>query len=150
MRIVPSVHSNCTLIILCLFILSLGMNGCGKMPINGDLDGQWQVMEVRNGEEQVVFPTGKRFYFNFYLHVCQLGTEDNRPAGLVANMVYEDDVLSLDFPYVKSGEVDALWMGRLKYWGVPQSGQVTYKILLISSSVLEMKAGDVVVYCRKF
>ena len=70
------------------------MTTCQKAPINGDLDGQWQVIQV-DPDPQVQFP--ERLYYNFSLHVCSLSYYGGYFQS--ANMIYEDDKISLDFPY---------------------------------------------------
>ncbi|MDZ3927115.1 hypothetical protein UZS95_11540 [Parabacteroides goldsteinii] len=36
-------------------LLILIVSACGKMPINGDLDGRWQIMKIEyaSGEEEM-------------------------------------------------------------------------------------------------
>ena len=40
--------------------------GCGKLPINGDLDGQWQIQEIRYTDGRVETP--ERAYYCVQLH----------------------------------------------------------------------------------
>lgn len=143
--IVPS----CPFLFMAIFTFVM-MQSCGKMPINGDLDGKWQVMEVIDDGVSLTFPEGKRYYFNFYLHVCQLAEEDGYIGDFTANMSYANDVLTLDFPYVKEGKVSPSSLKTLKYWGVPTNGEVVFRIGHLSSSGLEMSSGTTIVRCRKF
>lgn len=123
---------------------------CSKMPINSDLDGKWQVMEVVEDGELVEFPHGKRYYYNFYLHVCQLAEEYGYIQDFTANMTYSDGRLTLDFPHVKNGEVPASGLENLRFWGIPTLGEVTFKITHLTSSSLVMTDGSYTVRCRKF
>lgn len=43
---------------------------CQKAPINGNLDGQWEVVEVNPHPEVEILD--QRLFYNFYRHVCQL------------------------------------------------------------------------------
>lgn len=128
----------------------LSLQQCTKMPINDGLDGKWQVMEVSEQGESIVFPEGKRYYFNFYLHVCQLAEEYGYISGFTASMSYSDGLLILDFPYVKDGSVSISDINTLRYWGIPTSGEAVFKINELTSSGLVMSSGSTVVRCRRF
>lgn len=136
--------------LLMAVLASYMMQSCGKMPINGDLDGKWQVLEVEENGEPLAFPDGKRYYFNFYLHVCQLGEEYGYIGDFSAKMSYSNDLLTLEFPYIKAGKVSPSDLNTLRYWGIPATGEVVFSILHLSSSRLEMTSGTTVVRCRKF
>ena len=51
-------------------LLLLMASACGKMPINGDLDGRWQIMKIEyaSGEEEVP----ERAYYSVALHTINL------------------------------------------------------------------------------
>ena len=74
----------------------MGFQNCTKAPINGDLDGEWEVMEVypetSGGFEHT------RLFYNFSRHVCML-TYYGGPF-TDGNMIYDGTSLSLEFPYV--------------------------------------------------
>lgn len=74
-----------------LFIILL--LSCQKSPINGDLDGQWEVVEVYPEPEKVIIH--ERLYYNFYLHVCMLSYYGGTTA--YANMNYNGETMVLDF-----------------------------------------------------
>lgn len=58
---------NRILFLVCLIILG----SCGKMPINGDLDGRWQLMKiVFHTHHEVVEPSFT--YYDVNLHLMQL------------------------------------------------------------------------------
>lgn len=73
--------------------LMLGIAACRKGGINGDLDGQWQIMEVENLSTGEVSGPMQRYYC-LYLHTVNL-TGSGTVAG---NMTYEGDRLTLEFP----------------------------------------------------
>lgn len=77
------------LILLTLFI------SCGKTPINGDLDGRWQLMKVVfHTNSETVEP--EFTYFDVNLHLMQLkkikGNTD-RPGAINARFEHTDDSL---------------------------------------------------------
>lgn len=125
-------------------------SGCSKVSHNGHLDGQWQVMEVSYGDENVTFPEGERFYYLFYLHTFQLGVADKRPHGLIGNMSYDGNTLGLDFPLIRKGEVDQNWIRRMRYWGLPETGDATLQIRQLTAGKLVMQRDTVTIVCRKF
>lgn len=114
---------------------------CQKSPINGDLDGQWQVVDVDPKEEGPLGDT--TLYYCFSLHVCQL----SKTGGVYTsgNMVYEGESLGLDFPYAKSQTAIA----KLKQYGIYEN-PVTFEIIHLDNKKLILKNGDVVVTMRKF
>lgn len=141
----------------CVFILTAIISmtvcffqGCQKASHNGDLDGQWQVMEVLHGDEPISRPEDQRYYYNFYLHTFQLGYTDMRYERLVGNMVYERNHLMLTLPFVIEDKVKPEWVKRLVFWGMPASGEADMQILELNSSRLVMRHDSVTIICRKF
>lgn len=117
-----------TFIISCILSV-LAFQGCQKTPINGDLDGQWQVVEVSPLPEETV--VHERLYYNFSLHVCQLTYYDGWFTK--AWMEYNGETLSLDFPYIDSQEDLFL----LRQYGVPEP-QTTFKVKFERSNRLTL------------
>ena len=72
-------------------LLVLIVSACGKTPINGDLDGRWQIMKIEyvSGEEE-------RAYYSVALHTINLmqvgGTSQT------GNMEYTGDSLFVVMP----------------------------------------------------
>ncbi len=125
--------------LLTLFITT----GCPKHPINGDLDGQWQVMEVTPEPSEVVIL--ERLYYCFSLHTTQLTSYGTGP-WLSGNILkFDDHQLVLDFPYATS----ALSKARLKQYGI-YNNPVTFTIEHLDKKKLILRDGDVVVTLRKF
>ncbi|MDE6795775.1 MAG: lipocalin-like domain-containing protein [Muribaculaceae bacterium] len=125
------------------FLVLLLTTGCPKHPINGDLDGQWQVMDVVPEAPEIILQ--ERLYMCFSLHVCQL-TEYGNGVNTVGNMKYvKDKTLYLDFPNAHS----ALSKARLKQYGI-YSNPVTFTIEHLDKKKLILRDGDVVVTLRKF
>lgn len=119
-------------------------SSCQKSPINGDLDGQWQIVSV----EPEVTPAliNSKLYYCFSLHVCQLTYYDNGIVG-TGNMKYDSETSSLylDFPYLKTDYS----MSILKQYGIYEN-PVTFTIEHLDSKSLVMRDGETVVTLRKF
>lgn len=62
-----------------LFIISivLLLTACDKMPMNGNLDGMWQLMAIQNNATSNVSDVkDSRLYYSFQLHLVQLNSGD--------------------------------------------------------------------------
>ena len=78
-------------------LLILIVSACGKTPINGDLDGRWQIMKIEyaSGEEE----TPERAYYSVALHtinLMQVGVTSQ-----TGNMEYTGDSLFVEMPISK-------------------------------------------------
>lgn len=106
---------------LLVFLLGFLAEGCQKEPINGALDGQWEVIEVMPQPETIVIE--KRLFYNFSLHVCALTYYE--ALFMNGNMDYDQSkqTLWLEFPYADS-ESDIL---ALRQYGI-LSNPVTFHV----------------------
>ena len=123
-----------------LFCVLLG--GCQKSPINGNLDGQWQVMEVTpEPPEEILYDT--RLYITFYLHSCML----TYYGGILTNgnFKYDGETIYMDFPYMKT-ERDAL---ILKQYGI-DSNPVVFDVEKLDKNKMVLRNGNTTVSLRKF
>lgn len=134
-----SIRPHTFLLIIAILLLFL-TSGCQKSPINGDLDGQWQVMEV--SPAPVETPINARLYYCFYLHVCQL----NYYGGTLTtgSMDYSGDHITLSFPDT-SGETAA----GLRQYGIP-ANPVTFTVDRLDSKSLILRSAATTVTLRKF
>lgn len=118
------------------FILISVLPGCQKSPINGDLDGQWQVVEVNPTPQEIIIH--ERLYYNFSLHVCQLTYYDGWFTK--AWMEYNGETLSLDFPYIDS--IDDLF--TLRQFGIPEPKTV-FSVRFEGNKRLVLTSGETTV-----
>lgn len=126
-------------IIAALAAAALTFSGCNKAPMNGHLDGQWQLMTVETPSRTVSLTSGR--YYCFYRHVANL-----RPGGPSANLYYDetDKILTLEFPYPNSD---------LRTYEIPHSTPYTceFKVIKLSRKQLVMTLDDSLTYTfRKF
>ena len=121
-------------------ILATGLAACQKSPVNGDLDGQWQVTDVTPPVNHPEF--SGRLYYCFSLQVCQLTTG---PVYTSGNLRFNGDRLSLDFPFATSPEA----ADSLRWWGI-NSNPVAFTIRSLDKDRLVMSDGEVTVTMRKF
>lgn len=123
----------CLLILWCLILLT----GCGKLPINGDLDGQWQILEIRYADDRIETP--ERAYYCVQLHTITL-RQVNGP-NQTGNMVYEGDQLSLDMPLSDVSD--------LRVFGLDDTKE-TFTVTELSSSRLVLTSDYARISFRKF
>lgn len=136
-------YNHLFLLRICASFMMIIFAGCQKSPINGDLDGQWQVMEVTpNAPETIV---SVRLYMCFSLHTVQLSYYGTGVWASGNILRFEDKTLSLDFPYETSESSIAL----LKQYGI-YSNPVTFTVEHLDKNKLILRDGDTVVTLRKF
>lgn len=125
-----------------LLLMTLSFSGCQKSPINGDLDGQWQVMSVEPEAPETIITN--RIYYCFYMHTCQL-TICDEDVWAGGNMNYNGNNLSIDFPDLTT----ELAAKKLRQFGI-YSNPVTFSIGHLDKKKLILKDGDVTITLRKF
>jgi len=122
-------------------ILTILLPSCQKSPINGDLDGQWQVMEV--SPEPDVIVTENRIYYCFSLHVCQLTQYGGRI--ISGNLKYANNEIRLEF----AGCDDKKSQMLLRQYGI-NSNPVTFSVEQLDKKSLILRDGDTIVTLRRF
>lgn len=122
-----------------LIVLPVLCAGCRKGGINGDLDGQWRIINIEKLPGNVATHPENRF-INLYLHTVNLTVGGVAAAG---NMTYSGDRLTLEFPYHKDNEA------FLNPWGI-YSWQTTFTIRSLSSRNLVLSSDSAVITLKKF
>lgn len=125
-----------TLCLLLCALITLGMASCRKGSINGDLDGQWQIMEMEDLVTGETTPQ-QQLYYCLYLHTVNLTGAGLKPG----NMTYEGKHLILEFPLTP--------VSQLKPWGIYAS-PTDFEIEHLTSSRLVMKSDRVRIHFRKY
>lgn len=112
-------------------------SACSKLPINGNLDGQWQVQQIeyRSGETE----TPKQTYYNISLHTVNL-MQVGGPFE-AGNMQYNGDSLWISMP-VSSLE-------RLRPFGLNQK-DTRFGVEKLTSSHLVLQSDYARLSFRKF
>lgn len=124
-----------------ILLVLLMPTSCQKAPINGDLDGQWQVMNVTPEPEDK--PIKERIYYCFNLHVCNLTYYGE--VFTIGNMQFDGKTLYLDFPYADS----ELSVRKLRQYGINEN-PITFNVEHLDKKSLILRHGDTVVTMRKF
>ena len=114
-------------------LLLLMAGACGKMPINGDLDGRWQIMKIEyaSGEEEVP----ERAYYSVALHTINLMKVD--VGNQTGNMEYTGDSLFVVMPISKVKDLLPFGMnGTEQRFGVKE---LTSKYLVLQSDYARLE-----------
>ena len=114
-------------------LLVLIVSACGKTPINGDLDGRWQILKIEyaSGEEE----TPERAYYSVALHtinLMQVGVTSQ-----TGNMEYTGDSLFVEMPISKIEDLLPFGMnGTEQRFGVKE---LTSKHLVLQSDYARLE-----------
>ena len=114
-------------------LLLLMAGACGKMPINGDLDGRWQIMKIEyaSGEEEMP----ERAYYSVALHTINLMKVD--VTSQTGNMEYTGDSLFVVMPISKVEDLLPFGMnGTEQRFGVKE---LTSKYLVLQSNYARLE-----------
>lgn len=133
-------YSRSKLLIIISILTTLIMCNCQKSPINGYLDGQWQVMDVYPTPETII---DQRLYYCFYMHTCMLTYYGGEVAN--GNFRYSDNSIYMDFPHPNIAPPAPI----LKQYGI-NSNPVTFSIEILTKNKLVLKDGETIVTLRKF
>ena len=135
---------------VCVLVCTILVGGCRKAPINGKLDGQWQIMKIELTDDGTVTTPEWRAYIDINLHVVNLTTvttaevQGDRVCG---NLIYDKSAstMTLDFPYNTEGSK----LERLKVWGI-YSNPVTFDIVKVNGKELVIRSARSIVTCRRY
>ncbi|MEY8245035.1 lipocalin-like domain-containing protein [Heminiphilus faecis] len=113
------------------------MTGCRKRSINGDLDGQWQIMKITLADGTVENP--EQYYYCLYLHTVNL--TNVKGAMITGNMEYGGNTLTLKFP---TNEASSMLR-----WGI-DAKETTFEVKHLSHSGMTLHSDYATIEFRKF
>lgn len=85
-------HQNMKQILLFIFLL-LGISGCDKTPINGKLDGRWQLMTIEQEDGSVT--KCHRIYYSIQLHLIEISDKGGKGGTHIGRFSYKDNEVTL-------------------------------------------------------
>lgn len=130
--------------IIALISIAL-FDSCRKAPINGKLDGQWQIMSINSVDDDTqLLPENTFRYVCINLHVIQF---TGNGGGISGNMHYDksEKIIFCDFPYNTEGAA----FKHLENYGIYEN-PAKLEILTLTSSKLVYKTSGAIVTCRKY
>ena len=114
-------------------LLTLIVSACGKMPINGDLDGRWQIMKIEYASGVEEAP--ERAYYSVALHTINLMKVD--VTSQTGNMEYTGDSLFVVMPVSKVEDLLPFGMnGTEQRFGIKE---LTSKNLVLQSDYARLE-----------
>jgi len=132
------------------------LTGCDKLPINGDLDGLWQLMEIKQGDDIKEVKTD-RLYCSFQLHMFMLG-DDGHPRGYFGNFEHEGNTMRFyNFTYRSDYTQESNYDKFMSYdkdksvispWGF-YSTDCTFDVVKLNSSELILQHENLIIKYRK-
>ena len=122
-------------------VVSTSFLSCQKAPINGNLDGQWEVMEVYPKPENEVID--QRLFYNFYLHVCQLTYYGGY--FLDGEISYDGESLYINFP----AKLNNFQVKGLSQYGI-STNPVVFDVEFPDKNSLILSNEEAMVVLRKF
>lgn len=134
-------------------MLSLFSISCSKQPINGKLDGMWQLTEIEYPNGTNVFPS--KVYYSIQLHILKLSNiHDGSLHGsntdyYVGRFEHTNDSLNFyDIRHYKEEEVIANPVELAPYGlnGISDH----FAIEKLTGSNMVLKSTDITLYFRKF
>lgn len=144
-------------------VLLTAFAACDKVPINGPLDGQWQMMRIET-PDSVRDAKPLHAYLCFQLHLSEWNSEGHR---YYAEFSHDgDSLLFWHFAHHSLHRTQAdnnEWMtaaelaggtddnpdGLLDRWGI-HSLDARFRVLTLNSSTLVLERNDTVLHLRKF
>lgn len=133
-------------LILCVSLFG----ACRKTPINGDLDGHWQIMSVEWVSDGSDVSPLLRSYICINLHIMQLrnvSLSEDPGSVFSGNMYYDkaESKITVDFPYNTSpNQVD-----QLHPWGI-YTNPVTFDIVKLDGKQLVLRTPETFITCRRY
>lgn len=79
---------------IALFIvLLLGISSCDKAPINGKLDGRWQLMTIEYEDGSI--KECQRIYYSIQLHLIEISDKGGRGGTFIGRFSYKGNEVTM-------------------------------------------------------
>lgn len=133
-------------ILLFIFLL-LGISSCDKAPINGKLDGRWQLMtiEYENGS----MTECNRIYYSIQLHLIEISAKGGNGGTFIGRFSYKDNEVTMS-EFRRRGNEEALaGLKELEVFGM-NSFLTHFKVEKATSEKMILKSEYARLAFRKF
>ncbi len=97
----------------------LGISSCDKAPINGKLDGRWQLMtiEYTNGKIEEC----NRIYYSIQLHLVEISAKGGNGGTHIGRFSYKGDEVTMSEFRHRGDEEKLTTLNELKPFGLNQA-----------------------------
>ncbi len=105
--------------ILLFILFMLGISSCDKAPINGKLDGRWQLMtiEYTNGKIEEC----NRIYYSIQLHLVEISAKGGNGGTHIGRFSYKGDEVTMSEFRHRGDEEKLTTLNELKPFGLNQA-----------------------------
>lgn len=134
--------------ILLLTALLLVVSGCDKWDCNGDLDGMWQLTELRDKDGEVKATKDDGIFYSFQLQMAGF-RKGNREIRTSLDVSPEQIHVYDPIIYKGNAHDERKPMSELSIFGVPEDGVMRIQVLTGSTMVLKTNNEDVLTF-RKY
>ena len=135
----PALHTRRLLIIAAM--LSLSLCSCeNKRDRNGDLGGMWQMLEWRDGENQVVKDKRSRIFYSVQLQLIRLRDYHDQGDYYQCYFTHTPDSLVIYHPTLYSAKDSLVSLSDLSRFGVPADGR--FRIQVLNEDRLVLSSAD--------
>lgn len=132
---------------LLFLLLLLGISSCDKAPINGKLDGRWQLMtiEYEDGRVEECY----RIYYSIQLHLVEISDKGGKGGTFIGRFSYKDDEVTMSDFRRRGQEEELATLAELQTFGI--SLPLThFKVEKATSEKLILKSDYARLNFRKF
>ncbi len=131
-----------------LFILLL-ISSCGKLPMNGQLDGMWQLMSIASATGEEIDTKKQQLYYNVQLELLAL--QRGGSVEYLGRFVHTSDSLIVsDFRVHISGDNSTQAVpGDLAPWGI-EGISARFGIEKLDGDKMVLRSGKALLSFRKF
>lgn len=101
---------------LLFLLLLLGISSCDKAPINGKLDGRWQLMtiEYEDGRVEECY----RIYYSIQLHLVEISDKGGKGGTFIGRFSYKDDEVTMSDFRRRGQEEELATLAELQTFGI--------------------------------
>ena len=131
-----------TMLSLILYLTLLFLSGCDKLDCNDGLDGQWQMLEWKSADGEIVANKEAKIYYCFQLQMMMF-QKLSAPSTYVFSSFHNQQTSIRIYDPIKykgDGHDLILSMDTLKQYGVPSDGLM--KIDRLSNATLVLSSNE--------
>lgn len=131
-----------TMLSLILYLTLIFLSGCDKLDCNDGLDGQWQMLEWKSADGEIVANKEAKIYYCFQLQMMMF-QKLSAPSTYVFSSFHNQQTSIRIYDPIKykgDGHDLILSMDTLKQYGVPSDGLM--KIDRLSNDTLVLSSNE--------
>lgn len=132
---------------LLFLLLLLGINSCDKAPINGKLDGRWQLMSIEYADKSI--KECHRIYYSIQLHLVEISDKGGKGGTFIGRFSYKDDEVTMSEFRRRGQEEELATLAELQTFGISLP-HTNFKVEKATGEKLVLKSDYARLTFRKF